>query len=113
MVQGSVGANPISYNAVIRNDTDFPIMHRINVGDFIHMRTKVTVITDSSGTVVATQMGDAPQSQIKAKVVPGLGQKLHHTEIDIEKEPRTADEISAFHSRLQNHLQSGQPRSER
>lgn len=71
------------------------------------MMRKLTVITDASGRVIATQIGHGdlahPVSGITVQVVAGPGQRQHKIEFDVPALSSSAD-IDAFHERLRAQL---------
>jgi len=72
------------------------------------MRRKLTVITDESGRVIATQVGHGdlahPASGITGQVVAGPGQRQHKFEFDVPAYLSSSADINAFHERLGRHL---------
>jgi len=74
------------------------------------MKQKITVITDSKGKVVATQIGHGeirdPKSGILGGIVAGPGQKIHKIEFDVPQMSTHAD-VDAFHQKLADHLSAG------
>jgi hypothetical protein len=74
------------------------------------MRHKLTVITDSEGKVLVTQLGHGdvrdPKSGILGSIVAGPGQTLHKIEFDVPQMTARAD-VEAFHKKLADHLSKG------
>jgi len=74
------------------------------------MKQKLTVITDSKGEIVATQIGHGdvrePQSGIVGGIVAGPGQHIHKIEFDVPQITSRAD-IEAFHKKVAEHLSRG------
>jgi hypothetical protein len=71
------------------------------------MRQKLTVITDSEGKVLVTQLGHGdirdPKSGIIGGVVAGPGQQTHKIEYEVPQLTARAD-IEEFHKKLADHL---------
>jgi hypothetical protein len=74
------------------------------------MKQKLTVITDSKGKVVATQIGHGdvrdPHSGIAGGIVAGPGQNIHKIEFDVPQMTTRAD-VEAFHKKVAEHLSRG------
>jgi hypothetical protein len=74
------------------------------------MKSKLTVVTDAHGAVVATQVGHGPVKDPKSGLVGGIvagpRQHLHKIEFDVPQLTSSAD-VEAFHHKLMEHLSTG------
>jgi|GEM_PF-3251823 len=73
------------------------------------MKTKLTVVTNDSGTVIGTQHGhgDVPSSTavVTSALIAGPGQTLHKTEYEVPP-LHTRAHIEDFHKKLGEHLKA-------
>jgi hypothetical protein len=72
-------------------------------------KTKLTVVVDEDGRVVATQRGHGnvpdPATGIVASLTPGPGQHVHRIEFDVSRIASSGD-VASFHEQLERHLRS-------
>ncbi len=72
-------------------------------------KTKLTVVVDESGRVVATHLGHGdlpdPATGIVASLTAGPGQRVHKIEFDVPRITSAAG-VEAFHEQIENHLRS-------
>jgi len=70
------------------------------------MKSKLTVITDSHGAVIATQVGHGepdPKTGIAFGILAGPGQTIHKMEFDVPSF-RSRRDVDDFHLRVSEFL---------